>query len=67
MAKKKKKELKNIKKHHRVNNILLGPLERPAIAWLVERLPQWGHPGSSDLFRLDRIHIHRSLLLSDQL
>ena len=41
MAKKKKKELKSIKKHHRVNQILLGPLERPAIAWLVEHMPHW--------------------------
>ena len=41
---KKKKELKNIKKHHRVNNILLGPLERPAIAWLVEHMPHWVTP-----------------------
>lgn len=40
MAKKNKK-LKKIEKHHRVNNILLGPLERPAIAWLVEHMPAW--------------------------
>jgi phosphatidylglycerophosphate synthase len=44
MPKKKKKELKSIKKHHRVNKILLGPLERPAIAWLVERMPHWVTP-----------------------
>ncbi|BBB47809.1 CDP-alcohol phosphatidyltransferase family protein [Pelolinea submarina] len=44
MAKKKKNELKNIKKHHRVNKILLGPLERPAIAWLVEHMPHWVTP-----------------------
>jgi phosphatidylglycerophosphate synthase len=44
MAKKNKKELKNIKKHHRVNKILLGPLERPAIAWLVEHMPHWVTP-----------------------
>jgi archaetidylinositol phosphate synthase len=41
---KKKNELKKIKKHHRVNNILLGPLERPAIAWLVEHMPHWVTP-----------------------
>ena len=41
---KKKKELKKIKKHHRINNILLGPLERPAIAWLVEHMPHWVTP-----------------------
>jgi phosphatidylglycerophosphate synthase len=44
MAKKKKNELKDIKKHHRVNKILLGPLERPAIAWLVEHMPHWVTP-----------------------
>jgi archaetidylinositol phosphate synthase len=38
---KKKKDLKKIKKHRRVNNILLGPLERPAIQWLVEHMPSW--------------------------
>lgn len=41
---KKKKELKNIKKHHRVNDILLGPIERPAIAWLVKHMPHWVTP-----------------------
>ncbi|NPV39838.1 MAG: CDP-alcohol phosphatidyltransferase family protein [Anaerolineae bacterium] len=41
---KKEKELKKIKKHHRVNNILLGPLERPAIAWLVAHMPRWVTP-----------------------
>jgi len=40
MAKKGKKHNK-IKNHHRVNDILLGPLERPAIAWLVKHLPKW--------------------------
>lgn len=43
MAKNKKK-LEKIKKHRRVNDILLGPLERPAIAWLVERMPAWVTP-----------------------
>ncbi len=43
MAKKNKKKnkLKKIEEHKRVNDILLGPLERPAIAWLVEHLPSW--------------------------
>ncbi len=39
--KKNKSELKKIKKHHRINDILLGPLERPAIAWLVKHMPYW--------------------------
>lgn len=29
----------------RVNDMFLGPLERPALAWLVERLPAWVTPG----------------------
>jgi len=41
---KEKKKLKKIEKHRRVNDILLGPLERPAIAWLVERMPAWVTP-----------------------
>jgi phosphatidylglycerophosphate synthase len=41
---KKKKELKNIKKHRRVNDILLGPIERPSIQWLVEHMPHWVTP-----------------------
>ena len=32
----KKTELKKIEKHKRINDILLGPLERPAIKWFVE-------------------------------
>ena len=39
-----KNTIKDIKDHHRVNDILLGPLERPAIAWLVEHLPAWVTP-----------------------
>jgi len=31
-------------RHTRVNDIWLGPLERPAIAWLVRRLPLWVSP-----------------------
>ena len=41
---KNKKTLKKIEKHRRVNDILLGPLERPAIAWLVEHMPHWVTP-----------------------
>jgi len=40
----KKNKLKKIEEHRRVNDILLGPLERPAIAWLVKRLPSWVTP-----------------------
>lgn len=34
---------KNLK-HKRVNDIFLGPLERPALAYLVKILPQWVTP-----------------------
>lgn len=30
--------------HQRINDILLGPLERPALQWLVSRLPAWVTP-----------------------
>src|SRR5512147_2001859 len=30
--------------HRRVNDILLGPLERPALQWLAARLPAWVTP-----------------------
>jgi archaetidylinositol phosphate synthase len=47
---KNKKELKKIKKHRRVNDILLGPIERPAIQWLVERMPHWVTPDHLTFF-----------------
>jgi len=31
----------DISEHQRINDILLGPLERPAIKWLVEHMPRW--------------------------
>jgi len=34
----------DIKKHQRVNNMLLGPLERPALQWLARRMPAWVTP-----------------------
>lgn len=37
--KKKNTEIKNIEDHKRINDILLGPLERPAIAWMVRHTP----------------------------
>lgn len=30
--------------HQRVNDILLGPLERPALRWLAARMPRWVTP-----------------------
>jgi archaetidylinositol phosphate synthase len=34
----------DIKTHQRVNDILLGPLERPALLWLAARQPAWINP-----------------------
>jgi phosphatidylglycerophosphate synthase len=36
--------MSDIKDHKRVNDILLGPLERPALAWLAAHLPSWATP-----------------------
>jgi phosphatidylglycerophosphate synthase len=36
--------MSNIKDHKRVNDILLGPLERPALQWLASHLPGWATP-----------------------
>lgn len=33
-----------MKKHTRVNDILLGPLERPALKWMAEHAPAWVTP-----------------------
>lgn len=33
-----------IKNHTRVNDILLGPLERPALGWLAAHMPGWVTP-----------------------
>lgn len=36
--------MRNIKSHVRINDILLGPLERPALQWLAARMPPWMTP-----------------------
>ena len=36
--------LEEIETHERVNDILLGPLERPALKWLAAHLPSWINP-----------------------
>ena len=33
-----------VEKHSRVNRILLGPLERPALKWFAEHMPGWMTP-----------------------
>jgi phosphatidylglycerophosphate synthase len=37
-------EMIKIEKHERVNDILLGPLERPALRWLSAHMPAWVTP-----------------------
>ncbi len=36
--------MRDISKHQRVNDILLGPLERPALKWLAAHMPAWVTP-----------------------
>jgi phosphatidylglycerophosphate synthase len=36
--------MSDITKHKRVNDILLGPLERPALQWLAAHMPAWATP-----------------------
>ncbi|HSR21493.1 MAG TPA: CDP-alcohol phosphatidyltransferase family protein [Anaerolineales bacterium] len=36
--------MRNISEHQRVNDILLGPLERPALRWLAAHAPPWITP-----------------------
>jgi phosphatidylglycerophosphate synthase len=36
--------MSDIKNHKRVNDILLGPLERPALQWLAAHMPSWISP-----------------------
>jgi hypothetical protein len=36
--------MSDISNHQRVNDILLGPLERPALKWLAAHMPPWVMP-----------------------
>jgi archaetidylinositol phosphate synthase len=36
--------MKEVSQHKRVNDILLGPLERPALRWLAAHMPAWVTP-----------------------
>jgi archaetidylinositol phosphate synthase len=44
VKKKRTKKVKKATKHERINDIFLGPIERPLIAWLVARMPSWVLP-----------------------
>ncbi len=39
-----KTNMKEIDSHERINDILLGPLERPALKWLAAHTPSWINP-----------------------
>ena len=41
---------RGIENHKRVNDILLAPLERPALAWLVKVMPSWVTPDMLTFF-----------------
>ena len=61
--------MSDIKNHKRVNDILLGPLERPALQWLAAKAPAWASPDTMTIigiigtlmifagFWLSQIHI----------
>lgn len=36
--------MNDVSTHQRVNDILLGPLERPALQWLARHMPSWMTP-----------------------
>ncbi|MGA9398496.1 MAG: CDP-alcohol phosphatidyltransferase family protein, partial [Anaerolineaceae bacterium] len=36
--------MQKIDNHKRINDILFGPLERPALAWLAAHMPEWVTP-----------------------
>ncbi len=36
--------MRDISEHARVNDILMGPLERPALNWLAAHMPDWISP-----------------------
>lgn len=36
--------MRDVRSHQRVNDILLGPLERPALQWLARHVPAWVTP-----------------------
>ncbi len=44
--------MSDITNHRRINNILLGPLERPALKWLAARMPAWVTPDICTLIGL---------------
>lgn len=41
--------MNDVRTHQRVNDILLGPLERPVLQWLARHMPSWMTP---DIFTL---------------
>jgi archaetidylinositol phosphate synthase len=57
--------MRDIHKHERVNDILLGPLERPALRWLAAHMPVWVVPDTCTIIgTLGAITILASYALS---
>jgi len=57
--------MSDISKHKRVNDILLGPLERPALKWFAERMPAWVTPdGCTIIGVIGAVIISGSYILS---
>ena len=55
------------KKHKRINDILLGPIERPALQWLAEHQPSWMTPDKLTLIGIiGAVIIFASYVLSNQ-
>lgn len=51
--------------HRRVNDILLGPLERPTLKWLAAHMPAWVTPDTCTLFGVfGSVMVAASYLLS---
>jgi archaetidylinositol phosphate synthase len=58
--------MRDIHKHERVNDILLGPLERPALRWLAAHMPAWVLPDTCTIIgALGAVAILVSYVLSN--
>ena len=42
--------MSDIANHQRINDILLGPLERPALKWMAAHMPAWVTPDHCTVF-----------------
>ena len=59
--------MEQLKPHQRINDILLAPLERPALQWLAARMPAWVNPDIlTGVGILGAVFILSGYLLSDR-